>query len=74
LAEISERYNALQLRGFCLYFLLKEFEAVSKTDTFKSLSPDIVEEIQKHKKMPATRNSQQSDKAKTTKDDKCGLM
>jgi hypothetical protein len=58
--EIAERYNAPQLKGFCMYFLLKEFDAVSKTEAFQNLSPDVIEEIRKHKKLPTASSSKKS--------------
>ena len=39
LLEITERYNAPQLKNYCLYFVLNEFDKVSKTEAFQNLSP-----------------------------------
>jgi len=49
LFEICDRIEATQLKAFCFYFLRKEFDTVSKTEAFKSLSPDVLQEVTKLK-------------------------
>eukprot|EP01114_Cavostelium_apophysatum_P020259 TRINITY_DN6744_c0_g1_i2.p1 TRINITY_DN6744_c0_g1~~TRINITY_DN6744_c0_g1_i2.p1 ORF type:complete len:548 (+),score=92.02 TRINITY_DN6744_c0_g1_i2:553-2196(+) len=63
LYEIAERYGASQLKNYCLYFLLNEWDAVTKTETFKNLSPDVIEEIQKYHRLPKS-SSKKGDKDK----------
>jgi hypothetical protein len=43
--EIADQYNAQQLKKYCFYFLMNEFEAVSKTEAYKTLSPATLEQL-----------------------------
>lgn len=68
LFELCDRYDAQQLKSFCFYFILSEFEAVSKTEAFQQLSPDVLEQISRISK------TNEKDKKKDKKDkEKCSI-
>jgi len=50
LYEIADLYNAQQLKKYCYYFLMNEFDAVSKTEAFRNLSLQTLDELNKLRK------------------------
>jgi hypothetical protein len=54
--EIADQNDAQQLKKYCLYFFVNEFDAVSKTDAYKNLSPQTLAELNKFKKPVQSQN------------------
>ena len=48
--EIADLNNAKQLKEFCMYFMLGQFDEVCGTETYKNLSPKSLEQIHKFRK------------------------
>jgi len=53
LFEIAEQNDAQQLKKFCLYFILRHFDAVCATESYANLSQQTLDEIHQYRKPKA---------------------